>query len=98
MHYNIDKGYVCYICSYLYLYSPNESLQKITQAPEKYSNRLLEMVSQRHTLSVNMLTYIFENDFESETIWNLIEDYFLGEIPEKVKESCIKAKPKINFN
>jgi len=31
-----------------------------------------------------MLTYIYENDFSSADIWDILEDYFLGKIPPKV--------------
>lgn len=32
-----------------------------------------------------MLTYIFEGDFNSAQIWDILEDYFVGKIPDKVK-------------
>ena len=32
-----------------------------------------------------MLTYIFEGDFNSAQIWDILEDYFVGKIPQKVK-------------
>ena len=45
-----------------------------------------------------MLTYLYEGDFTSEEIWNVIEDYFLGIIPEKVKSDCKKEKPDMLFD
>lgn len=44
-----------------------------------------------------MLTYIYEGGFKNDEIWNIIEDYFLGVIPEKVKTDCKKEKPGIIF-
>jgi len=51
------------------------------------------MISERHLVSVKMLTYLYEGDFSNEELWNLLEDYFLGVIPEQVKRECIKEKP-----
>lgn len=31
-----------------------------------------------------MLKYIFENKMTTEVFWDVIEDYFLGKIPEQV--------------
>jgi len=45
-----------------------------------------------------MLTYFYEGEFSSEDRWNLLEDYFLGTIPEKVKRDCKKEKPDIIFD
>lgn len=85
--------------SQLYIYiNQMQTLKNIINAPYKYSNRLLETISERHTLSVKMLTYIYENEFDSEAIWDLIEDYFLGVIPDKVKTDCKKDKPQMKFD
>ena len=43
-------------------------------------------MAERHTVSVKMLTYLYEHDFTSEERWDLLEDYFLGRIPEEVKQ------------
>ena len=56
------------------------------------------MVAQRHLISVKMLTYIYESDLSSEQIWDLLESYFLGEIPEKVKRDCVRENPAISFD
>ena len=37
-------------------------------------------------------------DFGNDETWNLIEDYFLGGIPEKVKRDCKKEKPDMIFD
>lgn len=71
--------------SQIYIYvNQTKTLNEIIDQPWKYHNRLLEMVNERHSVSVEMLTYIYEGKFLSDQIWNLIEDYFLGIIPEKV--------------
>lgn len=62
-----------------------KTMKRIIEKPYTYKNKLLNQISKRHNLSVLMLTYLFENEFTSEEIWNYIEDYFLGKIPQKVK-------------
>lgn len=80
--------------SQLYIYiNQIQALINIIKAPYRYHNRLLEMVAERHLISVKMLTYIYEGDFSNDETWNLIEDYFLGGIPEKVKRDCKKKNP-----
>ena len=39
--------------------------------------------------------YLYENDFNSSERWDLIEDYFLGAIPEVVKKACKKERPEM---
>lgn len=75
--------------NYIYI-NQNQSLKNILNAPYRYNNRLLDLVAERHLISVKMLTYIYESGFESEKIWDLLEDYFLGKIPEKVKKNVRK--------
>lgn len=48
------------------------------------------MINERHEVSVEILTYIFEGAFENQYIWELIEDYFLGIIPNDVIKSFEK--------
>ena len=85
--------------SQLYIYiNQIQALINIIKAPYRYHNRLLEMVAERHLISVKMLTYIYEGDFSNDETWNLIEDYFLGGIPEKVKRDCKKEKPDMLFD
>lgn len=67
-----------------------KTMKNIIDRPYIYKNRLLEQINKRHNLSVLMLTYLFENDFNSEQIWDYIEDYFLGKIPQKVKNAYRK--------
>lgn len=71
--------------SQIYIYvNQTKTMKEITEKPWRYQNRLLELVSERHKISVEMLTYIFEGGFSSEQIWSFIEDYFLGIIPKEV--------------
>lgn len=84
--------------SQLYIYINQAlSLRNIVSNPSGYNNRLLEAIAERHLLSVKMLTYLYEGNFTSDESWNLIEDYFLGKIPEKVKNECRNNKPNISF-
>lgn len=52
-----------------------------------YSNTILKDMEERYNFSLEMLKYIYEGDFTSATIWNLLEDYFLGEIPLEVRNA-----------
>lgn len=85
--------------SQLYIYiNQIQALKNILNAPYRYHNRLLDMVSERHLISVKMLTYLYEGEFSSDDRWNLIEDYFLGSIPEKVIRDCKKEKLDMMFD
>lgn len=85
--------------SQIYIYiNQIQALKNILNAPYRYNNRLLDIVSERHLISVKMLTYIYEGDFSNNQLWNLLEDYFLGVIPEKVKHDCRKEKPDMIFD
>lgn len=82
--------------SQLYIYiNQIQALKNILNAPYRYNNRLLDTVAERHLISVKMLTYLYEGDFSSKERWDLLEDYFLGVIPEKVKHDCVKEKADI---
>ena len=71
--------------SQIYIYvNQTKTMKEILDKPWRYQNRLLELVAERHQISVEMLTYLFEGNFSNDTIWDLIEDYFLGVIPERV--------------
>ena len=61
------------------------NLKNIIDAQGRYKNKILEAVGERHKISVAMLTYIYENDFDNAAIWDLLEDYFLGKIPDEVQ-------------
>lgn len=78
--------------SQIYIYvNQTKTMKEILEKPSNYRNRLLELVNERHKISVEMLTYIYEGGFTSEEIWELIEDYFLGVIPDAVMERYKKA-------
>lgn len=80
--------------SQLYIYvNQIQGLKNILNAPYRYRNRLLDAVAERHLISVKMLTYLYEGEFSNEQMWNLLEDYFLGRIPEKVMRDCEKERP-----
>ncbi len=63
------------------------NLKNIIDAGARYRNKILESVAARHKISVAMLTYLYEGDFDGATIWDLLEDYFLGKIPDAVTEA-----------
>lgn len=85
--------------SQLYIYiNQIRNIKNILNNPGRYKNRLLEMVSERHLISVQMLTYIYEGGFTNEEIWEILENYFLGKIPEKVKSNCQREDPNISFD
>ncbi|WP_434654230.1 hypothetical protein [Thermoanaerobacterium thermosaccharolyticum] len=54
------------------------------EKPYRYKNKLLEIIGERHKMSVAMLTYLFDGNFSSEEFWDLIEDYFLGILPKEI--------------
>lgn len=81
--------------SQIYIYvNQIQPIRNILKRPWNYENRLLKMVAERHMVSVKMLTYLYEYDFTSEERWNLLEDYFLGRIPEEVEREVEKEKTK----
>lgn len=81
--------------SQIYIYvNQTKTMKEIIDKPWRYKNRLLELVSERHEVSVEMLTYIFEGNFNNDEIWNLIEDYFLGRMPNAVIKNYEKKTGK----
>lgn len=84
--------------SQLYIYiNQIQTLRNIINAPGLYENKLLSAVSERHLISVKMLSYLYENSFSSQDIWNILEDYFLGQIPAPVKRACLNENPAMRF-
>lgn len=74
--------------SQLYIYvNQTKTMKQIIEKPYSYTNKLLELVRDRHKLSVELMTHIFEGNYSSEEIWDILEDYFLGKLPEEVKSS-----------
>ena len=84
--------------SQLYIYiNQIQSLINIINSPGRYDNRLLDTVGERHLVSVKMLTYLYEGNFTSDETWDIIENYFLGIIPETVKKNCRIENPAIDI-
>ena len=72
--------------SQIYIYvNETKTLRIVRDKPGFYKNRLLETVSDRHKFSVKMLTYLFQNKFTSDEIWEHLENYFLGILPEEIQ-------------
>ncbi len=63
-----------------------QPLENAVLAPTRYKNRVLNNVRDRHTISTNMLTYLFDKEVSSDDFWNYIENYFLGKIPDEVHD------------
>ena len=61
----------------------------VRDRPASYRNRLLELVNKRHKDSVDMLTYLFQSNFTSEEIWDHLENYFLGIMPDSFDEKTV---------
>ncbi|MBP6282027.1 MAG: DEAD/DEAH box helicase [Leptotrichiaceae bacterium] len=73
--------------SQIYIYiNQLKPIQNAVRKPYSYNNRLLSLVDIRHKLSVEMLNHMFTSNFTSKEIWNILEDYFLGIIPENIRE------------
>lgn len=65
--------------SQIYIYvNETQNMTKAVQNPEKYENRLLDIIKSRHYRSVKVLTYLYQSNLTSEEIWDEMEDYFLG--------------------
>ena len=45
-----------------------------------------------------MLTYLYEGDFTNDDRWELLENYFLGVILDKIKHDCRQERPDIIFD
>lgn len=86
--------------SQIYIYvNQTQILKRIIGKPGTYKNKLVQSVAERHYMSVEMLTFLFKNDFSSQEIWDYLEDYFLGAIPKEVMTAYTKRTgkvPKIN--
>ena len=84
--------------SQLYIYiNQIQTLKNIINAPHSYENRLLQSVSERHLISVKMLSYLYENCFSSSEMWDILESYFLGKIPGPVQHECLRVNPDMVF-
>lgn len=73
------------------------NLKRIIDNHGRYRNKIIESVKKRHKISVAMFTYIYENDFDNAAIRNLLEDYFLGKIPDEVKGELSLFQSNVDF-
>lgn len=72
--------------SQIYIYiNETKKMRIVRDKPEFYRNKLLETITYRHRESVKMLSHIFSGQFSSEQIWELLENYFLGILPENLE-------------
>lgn len=62
-----------------------DALEKIKKP---YSSKILNEMEKRYRISLEMLKYIYEGNFNSAEIWDLLEDYFIGKIPDEVLEKA----------
>ena len=73
--------------SQIYIYvNETKTMQMVRDRPEMYRNKLLELINSRHSESVRMMTYLFQNNLSSEQIWDHLENYFLGILPEDLRD------------
>lgn len=74
-----------------------DPIDRVLNNSSKYYNELLSEVYNKHKISLELLTYLFklpkrgETEIEkqknySEDFWNIVEEYFLGRLPDPVKE------------
>lgn len=71
--------------SQIYIYvNETKNMRIVRDKPELYRNKLLENVTYRHRVSVAMLSYLFQNQFSSDEIWEHLENYFLGILPQEL--------------
>ena len=68
---------------YIYVFG-TKSMLMVREKPQEYRNRLLEMVNERHRLSVKMLSFLYQSGFTSEEMWEHMENYFLGILPKQI--------------
>jgi hypothetical protein len=79
--------------SQIYIYvNETKNMQMVRDKPQSYRNKLLEMVNVRHQDSVQMLTYLFQNEFTSEEVWDHLENYFLGILPDDLNDTFSNDK------
>ena len=80
--------------SQLYIYvNETKTMTMVRDKPHTYKNKLLELINFRHEESVRMLTFLFQNKFSSEEVWNHLENYFLGVLPVELQQSEKQIDP-----
>ena len=76
--------------SQIYIYvNETKTMQIVSDKPYLYKNKLLEVVNNRHNDSVNMLSFLYKNNFSSDEIWEHLENYFLGILPKELQDDNI---------
>lgn len=69
--------------SQIYIYvNETKNMQIVRDKPNSYRNKLLELINNRHRESVRMLTFLFQSKLTSNDVWEHLENYFLGILPE----------------
>ena len=56
----------------------NDPQKLATLAKEKNINNVVVDIETRHKISMEVMTYFFQNEMNNKERWNYIEDYFLG--------------------
>ncbi|MCI5910928.1 MAG: DEAD/DEAH box helicase [Oscillospiraceae bacterium] len=76
--------------SQIYIYvNETKSMEIAVKRPDTYKNKLLENIKERHEVSVKMMTYLYQNNLTSDEIWEHLENYLLGKLPDAIKdENC----------
>lgn len=65
--------------SQIYIYvNETKTMRMVREKPELYKNRLLENIGDRHKQSVEMMNHLFQSGYNSDEIWEQLENYFLG--------------------
>lgn len=76
--------------SQIYIYvNETKNMQMVRDRPQSYKNQLLELINSRHQDSVQMLTFLFQSQFSSDEVWNHLENYFLGILPDELEAKTI---------
>ncbi len=71
--------------SQLYIYvNETKNMQMVRDKPNSYRNKLLELINNRHSESVEMLSFLFQNNLSSDEVWEHLENYFLGILPKQL--------------
>lgn len=77
--------------SQIYIYvNETKTMQMVKDRPNNYKNKMLETINNRHTESVRMLEYLFQNNLSSDEIWDHLENYFIGILPEILHGNPLK--------
>ena len=75
--------------SQIYIYvNETKSMQIVKDKPYLYKNKLLELINNRHSESVKMLSFLYKGKFSSDEIWEHLENYFLGILPKELQDEA----------